>query len=371
MDHDIIIVGAGPSGLCAGYYAALAGADVLILDKKHELGKPVRCGEAVIENVFKDFKIKPTADIVANTVNGMKCISPRGKELFIRLNISGYILNREKFEELLGKRAIKKGAKIQLDTTVIGLNKNELIITENNGKTTRKISGRIIIGADGVESRIGRWAKLISSLKPPDIAVCIQYFVENVKLNPETVEFYWGGEYSQHGYIWVFPKSENSANIGIASPGSYNKELKEYLEKFIKTRAPNGKIHNQVMGCVPQAMPPEKLVKDNIMLIGDAARVAIPVTGAGIGHAMVTGKWAGEIAGEIINQNKSIDELMLFDRKMDKIRRKISRSYRLKQKIIRDDDFFELLFGLFIPFQYIYKFSPNFIDKFVLKSLRY
>src|SRR3989442_3690854 len=49
MDHqiDVLVVGAGPTGSTAAKYAALGGADVLLIEKRSEIGTPVRCGEGV------------------------------------------------------------------------------------------------------------------------------------------------------------------------------------------------------------------------------------------------------------------------------------------------------------------------------------
>ncbi len=371
MDYDIIIVGAGPGGLIAGYYAAEKGANVLILDKKQELGKPVRCGEAVIEFVFRDFDIQPKKDLISNYARCLTCYSSKGKKVKVDINLDGYILDRVKFEHHLGTRAKKKGVKIQLDTTVVGLKKNKVYVSKDNGKTVDTVSGNIIIGADGVESRIGRWAGIDTTLKPQDIAICYQVVLENIEVEKETVEFYWGRKYSPHGYIWVFPKSNNTANIGIVTLGSINLNLKTSLQKFIESRAPNSNMISKVAGCVPQALPPKEVVKNNVILVGDAARVAIPVTGGGIGHAMTSGKWAGEVTGDIISNNQRLNKLNNYDKKMNSLRKKITRSYILKQKILKDDDILELLFGIFKPLPYLYKLSPKFIEKYLLRSLRY
>lgn len=370
-DYDVIIVGAGPGGLLAGEYAAMDGAKVLIIDKKRELGKPVRCGEATIENVFQDFNIPPKNELISNTVNCMKCYSSGGKKLSVELHFKGYILNRIKFEQYLGIRAKKKGAIIQLNTTVIGLKRNKVFFTQNDGKTKESLTGKIIIGADGVESRIGRWAGIDTTIKPRDIGVCYQYVLRNIAIDRSTVEFYWGGKYSRSGFIWVFPKSKNTANVGIVTIGTFNKDLKSQLDSFISTRAPDSKIMRYITGCVPQAKPPKKLVKDNVMLVGDAAHVALPVTGGGIGHAMISGQWAGEIAGKAVINNLNLAALSMFDKKMNKLRRKIKLGYMLKEKIFKDDDIFELLFGLYKPLLLIYKLSPKFVEKYLLKSIRY
>lgn len=375
FDYDIIIVGAGPAGLSAGYHAAAtaAGAKVLIVDKKRELGKPVRCGEAVIDKVFSDSGISPSKKFISNKPTIMKCVSSKGKELIVNLVLDGYILDRVKFEQHLGARAESKGVKIKLKTTVVGLEKNKIIVSPNKSKSKETITGKIIIGADGVESRVGRWAGIETAIKPRDIAVCYQYLLDDIAqdIDKNVIEFYWGSKYSPHGYIWVFPKSRDSANVGIFSPGSYNKSIISLLARFISSRFKNPNKLRGVAGCVPQAVPSKQFVKNNVIVIGDAARVAIPVTGGGIGHAMTTGKLAGEISGEVIFNNLEISELAKFDREMKIFRKKIKRAHMLKEKILNDDDIFELLFGLFLPLQYIYKISPNLIEKYLLKSLRY
>jgi digeranylgeranylglycerophospholipid reductase len=370
-EYDIIIIGAGPAGLIAGLHAARHGAEVLILDKKTELGIPVRCGEAIVDTIFHDFGIKPTKDIVANKVNVLKLFSSRGKNIEMKIQLTGYILNRDKFEKRLASLAQNASAEIQLGTTVVGLSKGKIKITSDYGKTITNIRSKIIIAADGVESRLGRWADIDTTLIPKDIAVCQQYVLTDIELAKNAVEFYWGSKYSPHAYTWVFPKSETSANVGIASFGSLNLDLNKYLNKFIKTRAPKAKKLNFIAGCIPQAKPPAQVVQDNVMLVGDAAHVALPVTGAGIGNALQTGKWAGEIAGEVIKNDLEIEQLKKYEMKFKKIRHKLKGSYRFKEKVLKDDDFYEILFAIAKPGPIIYKYCPSLFHKFFLKNIRY
>ena len=46
-EYDVIIVGGGPSGSMAAIEIAKANLSVCILDRKTEIGSPVRCGEAI------------------------------------------------------------------------------------------------------------------------------------------------------------------------------------------------------------------------------------------------------------------------------------------------------------------------------------
>ena len=163
-----------------------------------------------------------------------------------------------------------------------------------------------MIGADGIESRVGRWAGIKTDLALEDVDTCVQYTMTNINLDEEACEFYFGQNVSPGGYLWVFPKSKTTANVGIGIAGhlAEKKGPKEYLDEFIEKRFPNGKINYTVFGGVPTAATLKEIVKDNIMLVGDAARQVNPITGGGIIQGMVAAKICGIIAGEAVQNSK-------------------------------------------------------------------
>ncbi len=79
--YDIIVVGAGPAGSTAAKFAAENGADVLILDRRNELGVPVQCGEALSEEVLMDLNIDPDPRWALNKIDRVKLVSPSGKSV--------------------------------------------------------------------------------------------------------------------------------------------------------------------------------------------------------------------------------------------------------------------------------------------------
>lgn len=372
MKYDVIVVGAGPGGANAAYHAAKSGAKVLIIDKKSEIGVPVRCAEAIVGTLLDEYDIKPDRKWITNNIGKFKAYSSKGREFILKTKTKGYILDRVNFEKMLIARAEAQGAEVMLQSTVTGLSKKGLVVQETSDKVRSTFSGKIIVGADGVESRVGRWAGINTALELKDIGVCAQYQLQNLDLDPDSVELYWGEKYAPGGYAWVFPKNDNLANVGVIIPGHFKYTARDVLDKFVKTRAPKGKIITSITGCVPEFFPPDQLVKGNVMLVGDAARVSIPVTGGGIGNAMFTGKAAGELAGTVIKNNLSLDHLAEYNQIVHKkLSKRLKRAYKLKERFIKSEKNIERIFIYLKLFMWVHRLAPGFAEKYGLKNLRY
>ncbi|MBS3815464.1 MAG: NAD(P)/FAD-dependent oxidoreductase [Hadesarchaea archaeon] len=317
--YDVLVVGAGPGGSTAAYAAAENGAKVLVLDKRRELGVPVQCGEALSEDILNELNIEPDPRWAINRIIGAKLVSPSGNSLILKekraVGKVGYILDRKCFDRHLAIRAARAGADIRVDTFVNGLIEEE---GEYKGVTAQTMDGQkeyradIIIAADGVMSKVARYAGLNTALGPEDIESGAQFKMVNVEFeSSELMEFYFGSEFAPGGYVWVFPRGEDVANVGIGVlPERAEKNSIEYLKDFVKEnpRLKDGKIVEINAGGVPVSGPLEKTVKDNIMVVGDAARQVNALTGGGMDWAMRAGNIAGEVAAEAINQDDVSEE---------------------------------------------------------------
>jgi len=95
------------------------------------------------------------------------------------------------------------------------------------------VEADIVVEADGVESKVGRWAGIDTSLKLSDIETCAQFLVAGIDVDQNFCQFYLGNEIAPAGYIWIFPKGKNQANVGIGILGSKSgKKRAEALLKF-------------------------------------------------------------------------------------------------------------------------------------------
>ena len=61
IETDILVIGAGPAGSSAARFAAKEGVDVIIIDKKSEIGFPKRCAEGVSKKIFDKFSLNESS----------------------------------------------------------------------------------------------------------------------------------------------------------------------------------------------------------------------------------------------------------------------------------------------------------------------
>lgn len=306
-EYDVIVVGAGPSGTTAARFAALQGVSVLVLEKDRDVGYPVRCGEAVSKEGIEPF-IAPDSKWIASTINSFVLVAPDETEVKINFSRTGYILERKIFDYELGKLATKAGAQILTKAYVYDLLWNDGKISgvkfEHNGEKY-EVRAKIVIGADGVESRIGRFAGIKTATKISDMECCVQFTVSNISVDPNSCYFYFGQKYSPGGYLWIFPKGSDSANVGLGIGGDKAKFRSpiSYMNSFIEKKFPFVSKLTMISGGVPCSFTLKEILKDNLMLVGDAARQVNPLSGGGIVSGMIGGSIAGEIAGKAIREN--------------------------------------------------------------------
>ncbi|UCG68894.1 MAG: NAD(P)/FAD-dependent oxidoreductase [Thermoplasmata archaeon] len=151
---------------------------------------------------------------------------------------------------------------------------------------------------------MGRWAGIDTNLKPQDISSCLQYRMMDIKFDSDYCHFILE-DITKGGYIWIFPKGEREANVGVGMQLNKVKEkgmIKAYLDDFIKRhpKLSQGKVIEIVAGAVPVSAPIERAIGEGILLVGDAARQVNPMTGGGIANACIAGKIAGEVVGEAV-----------------------------------------------------------------------
>ena len=310
METDVLVIGAGPAGSSTAKHAALNGADVIIIDKKSEIGAPKRCAEGVSKEGLKKLNIEPNNRWVTKELTGVRLIAPNGTHVWlneekVKLPEAGYILERKVFDKHMAMDAARAGAKIMVKTLATGLRKegDNLIVTAETMGEGFEIKAKIVIGADGPESRVGRWAGLKTTLKPKTMESCAQYEMANVKMqDSNSIEFYFGSV-APGGYAWIFPKGDDIANVGLGILSTEtDRSAYEHLLEFVKNNPAtmDAQPVELNIGGDPVAGMLKKLVTDNFMLVGDAASQVNPLTGGGIISAMEAGLYAGEVAAAAV-----------------------------------------------------------------------
>lgn len=345
-EYDVIVVGAGPAGSIAAWQAARSKVKVLLLEKDREVGTPVRCAEGVskkdLEKIIEQVALPGW---VASEISKFRIYSPDGTPVYVKIHEIGYVLNRRLFDYDLALRATTEGAQLLTRAEVVGVLRNGNQISGVKVKLSgeiKEIKARIVIAADGVESRVARWAGIDSTIKLKDMETCVQYTLCDIPVDADTCDFYFSRDFAPGGYAWVFPKGENTANVGVGIAGNFARyhSPEAYFEIFLKKYFPKGSVISRTVGGVPVGKTLKDLVMGGFMVAGDAAHQTNPISGGGINSGLIAGKLAGEIAGNAVKRGKySKKDLLPYAKQWDKqIGKSHERFYRLKEALVKFDD---------------------------------
>jgi digeranylgeranylglycerophospholipid reductase len=321
---DVIVVGAGPAGSMAAKTAAENGVDIILIEEHKEPGTPVYCAEGLSISGIIDGGLEPVYPYITQEISTARVFAPNGKALDLTSdNWTGYTLDRQVFDKTLTDNAVKAGSNLMTQTRAIDVIKeDEKIVGILAIKDSEKIQikSKVVIGADGHWSVIRRRAGLQRYFS--DYVTCAQYQLGDLDLeDPTRNEFYIGENYAPGGYAWVFPKSQTVANVGLGVRKKHTKPPIKYLKDFCDNdqRFRNAKILKKNGGICPVSGVFDKITMHGLILIGDAAGMLIPMTGAGIHCAIESGKMAGKVSAEAVHENNvSNKKLNQFRKEFDK-----------------------------------------------------
>jgi len=380
--YDLVIIGSGPAGTNTARIAAQNGLKVLLVDKRQELGAPVQCSGAVSHNGLVDSGISPDNEYILEAVYGFGVYDTNGEAIRIDYrtikpdtygegegkNALGYVVDRRRFDRYLMTHAERAGAEVWLKTEGINFECNadgtcNVLLRRFNMDISVKT--KVLVGADGLQSQVGKWAGLKTHIKLSELASCLQFVVDGVKTDG-LLEIICGDKWAPGGYAWVFPKGHGYAEIGLGVIRSMtDRDAQWHVDQFIKNsffkeRFANSKILEIQGGGVPLAAPLKTQYAANVILVGDAARHVNPVTGGGIHTALAGGKIAAEFLTELIKSNKPATKenlagyqdkwLELLGNKMWKLYAIKSDFIHTKDKDLRDEKLFKLMSSYFSPF---------------------
>src|SRR5579859_2207375 len=346
LSTDVLVIGGGPSGSMTAKFAARNGARVLLIEKRQEIGSPVRCGEGMSKDWLKDVGIAPSPRWINLEVEGARIFSPSEKVFEINEkhagNEVGYVVERDAFDKQLAIDAANAGAEVMLKTAATGLLKEGSQVVGVRAKQFGEpfeIRAKVTIGADGFESQVGRWAGLPTNIAMRDMDSCLQYRMTDVECDTRYCDFYLGSV-APGGYVWIFPKAEGLANVGIGVQLSQIKEpaaARSFLDRWIANHPgyAKGKTIDVVGGGVSISPPLKQTVTDGMMLVGDAARMIDPLTGGGIANGCIAGKICGEVAAQAVHAGTpSKDFFQAYEKGWRaKLEEKLYRNWLAKEKL--------------------------------------
>ncbi|VVB91926.1 Digeranylgeranylglycerophospholipid reductase [uncultured archaeon] len=304
MKYDVVVVGAGPAGSVASKYAAKSGARTLLIEEHASIGSPMQCTGLISTAALAECEIGEGSFVLAR-MKGAFVYAPDGDELTVRgKGIKAYVIDRKMFDRTLVERSLDEGVEVLLKTRFTDIHGGKISVISNGERN--EIQADVIIGADGIQSSVGRAAGLPRCEK---FLSGVQFEAPYAASDPGFVEIFTGNNFAPGFFAWAVPFGD-MARIGLAkNPDSL--PAQHYLEKLLEhpvvASRYRGSRTEYVVGGIPLG-PPDRTVKDNVMLVGDAAGQVKPTSGGGVYMGAVCAKIAGEMAARAARKETRLEE---------------------------------------------------------------
>jgi geranylgeranyl reductase family protein len=352
---DVIVVGAGPGGSATAAYLAMAGLDVLLLEKTHFPREKV-CGDGLTPRAVRELITLgiPTPEDEGWIRNkGLRII---GAGMRLQLDwpensaFPGYGLVRTRmdFDDILAQHAVKNGARLVQGCNVtgpitddrgaiVGVTAKGVDASGRSTGETHEYRAPLVVAADGNSSRLSlSMGREKRDDRPMGVAVRTYY------TSPRTDDDYleswlelWakdpsGKDVLLPGYGWIFGIGDGTSNVGLGilntSKAFGNVDYKDVMRRWVATMPEEWTYNDETMtqpirgAALPMGFNRQPHYADGLLLVGDSGGMVNPFNGEGIAYAMESGRTAAEVIAHA------------FARTDDASRERVLQSYNTRMK---------------------------------------
>jgi geranylgeranyl reductase family protein len=293
---DVAIVGAGPAGSSCAAFCAMAGLETLVLERARFPREKV-CGDCLNPLCWPVLERLSLAQRVwglpHSKLTSVEFIAIDGRKVSVNLPTGNppeageLSVKRSLFDDLLFKRARELGAQVREDTTVTALVHDQDWKIET--ATRDSFRARILIGADGRNSTVARLRNLLP--RPARERVALQAHIPLPLNFDQRVVL----QFLREGYSGQAPVNENELNLCLVGKPSTISRLRQWAQRRFEIPA-----NQRWRTITPLTRSPVPCAQENLLFVGDAARVVEPFTGEGIYYALRSGQLAADTIAKII-----------------------------------------------------------------------
>jgi geranylgeranyl reductase family protein len=294
---DIAVVGGGPAGSTAAAFCAERGLQTIVIEREKFPREKV-CGDCLNPQCWPIVRQLALADRVRRlpcaTIDRVEFVGLDERTVTVDLpkGENGEIaVKRSLFDTLLLDRARELGAEIRDRTTLTALKKagEDWALSVGNGI---EIRAKVLVAADGRNSTVARLLDLLPRVAKERIALQAHVPLPDAFGNRVVLQWLAGG------YSGQAPVNDRELNLCLVGTAKSIGALQTWASK--RFHLPDGQSWRSITPLTRSALLP---ARENVLLVGDAARVVEPFTGEGIFYAMRSGQLAAVAAERLLGQD--------------------------------------------------------------------
>lgn len=330
MHTDVVVVGAGPAGSATAVWALRQGLECIVVDKA-EFPRDKTCGDGLTASAMREIemlglevtgRVQPVRHTVLTGPYGTRVELPMDAGLEPGAMMCA-VMARLELDHALLDAARAAGAKLREGVSVTRLVQDEdgVAVEMGSGAGRETISARWVVGADGAYSAVRKAIAGPDAGRMPGMHAVRQYLDSPPS---DVLSVFFPAELLP-GYGWIFPMPGGGVNIGVGVQRSEEDCGVVCREEFSRakgrfTLGALGRLYREFLRIpevaeriggvdpgdggdrvwawpIPSDPDLSCVGRGRVLLVGDAARLVDPMTGEGIGQALVSARLAAETLG--------------------------------------------------------------------------